>query len=1698
MKKIIYVFFIGFLCQTLAAQTAYNEWIDYDQTYYKFKVAGDKLHKIEYQTLADTGIPLVGSHFKMIHNGEEIPLYVSTDGELGSSDYIEFYGKQNDGEFDKLLFQNPEWHLHEYRSLFTDTAAYFLTSDASSTNLRYANTPNDVSDAPEKEAYFWHTSIRPQLNVFFAGEPFRNLGGVNNHFADFENGEGFISSAINGGDSKAYTLPVSSVYHGVGDAQVSMKIVGNSDDVNFIPDHHTSVAIAGTAYKDTIYEGYINFRTHFEVPTEELSSPNTTIDVTSLGNVSATDRIGVSYVSITYPRTFDFNNQRSFLFELPNDDTKYIEITNFNGGSAPVLYDLTNNLRLIPVIDNSSGDNVYQFLLEQVSLPGGSDTRQLFFTNSTSSLAIRTITEVESMQFVDYSLSANQGDYIILSHPKLMQGAVNEVARYQDYRNSSAGGDYTATVVNIEQLYDQFAWGIQKNPLAINHFVNYALANWDIEPEYLLLLGKAIGYHKFRLFPPDLEDCLIPTFGHRGSDNQLTVKDIHSYHPQLAVGRIPASTPHHVKIYLDKLIDYEDDVNLPCTREARLWTKDAIHLAGGNDVNEADQFLGYLEKYKNYYEGVAFSGDVVATFTKAETDVVEFVEIDELINNGLKIINFVGHSGAGSIWAVDIDTAGAYENHGKYPFIFSSSCFVGNIHAPLSDPTLAMSVDYILAEELGAIGFLATLSFGFPTYMDIFVDEFYQGFTQDNYGMSVGKLIQQGIPVIDSLNIHPVSGKHNDGVKITSQEFTLAGDPAVVLGFWEHPEFIIEDNMNRSDISIEPMQITANLDSFKVNLVVSNLGRSVTDSFNIEVNRLFPDGETTQITTKRFPTPVYIDSFSLYIPTGESSAAAGENQLTITIDSDNEHTEDCKDNNVISRELFIFSDLLVPLFPCNFSIVSDPDVTLFAATGQALAPNSPYLMQIDTTELFNSPLFQQMAVNSEGGVIQWQPAMDMVNDRVYYWRASLAETDGSEFNWQNSSFVYLPDSEPGWNQSHYYQYQKDQLEGLAIHESSRQFEYPTVNSQVFAHNALLFPAIYFGINSIQLGDGSCLSAGGCRGGVVFVVIEPGENLEPWVSEPQMNSTSQCEKRGSYGNVHCANNPVNGIEFYTGSVEQLDAMTAFIHDSIPDGHYVLAYSVFNHRLEDPEPGEPMVDYIDNIRQFFIEDLNAPQITDVVAERPFILFGRKNVPSFETQMVFTDDPLEELTLEVLVPTGPNSGTMTSTVIGPSLEWNNLAFDYHNSDIDGLITADQFRIFISGIAANGNETLLLQSGTSNTLDISSISANEYPFLKLEAFTSDTAKSTPPQLDFWRVHHKLASDLAINAQQHLVFESDTVQEGEDIHFEMAVTNAGEFMTDSILVQYSIIDHNNGTQIVPYPRHQPAGPTETIITEFTYNTEGLQGNNVLVVELNANSDQPEKFRFNNLLSIPFFVKTDLINPLIDVTFDGRHILNGELVSAKPEILVRIKDENQYLALNDTSDFSLLVRAPDGSEQVVPLGSNLINFTPANLMDNKNEALISYHPEFVQDGIYELEVKASDRSDNDFDRNAYKISFEVVNQALVSNLLNYPNPFTSSTQFVFTLTGSEIPEFFNIQIMTISGRVVREITREELGNIHIGQNVTEYTWDGTDEFGNELGNGLYLYRVITRLQGEKLDQYETTETVDGLFKNGIGKMYLMR
>ncbi len=112
INKFKRVFYLGF-CLTLTtlgfSQSYNNSWIDYSQQYYKFKIAGTGIYRIDSVTLANSGISLSSinpAHFQLFARGQQVPIYIQGEGDatFDGTDFIEFYGEYNDGWLDSSLY----------------------------------------------------------------------------------------------------------------------------------------------------------------------------------------------------------------------------------------------------------------------------------------------------------------------------------------------------------------------------------------------------------------------------------------------------------------------------------------------------------------------------------------------------------------------------------------------------------------------------------------------------------------------------------------------------------------------------------------------------------------------------------------------------------------------------------------------------------------------------------------------------------------------------------------------------------------------------------------------------------------------------------------------------------------------------------------------------------------------------------------------------------------------------------------------------------------------------------------------------------------------------------------------------------------------------------------------------------------------------------------------------------------------------------------------------------------------------------------------------------------------------------------------------------------------------------------------------------------------------------------------------------
>jgi len=909
MKRLSLLFALlwGF-SSMLSAQPYGNEWIDYSKNYYKFKVKDDGIIRIPYSTLAGAGFAgSAGSGFKVFYKGQELPIFVTTNNAIGAADYIEFYGKGNDGELDTQLFAQSSWQLHNYKSSFSDTISYFLVWDNVNPGQRIQQTNNDLTGAPAAEPYFMHVARNIHWNIFNSGTPFR-LGGANNNYPDFENGEGFLSQEINTGANYTTGLSTPSKYTAAGapSATLKSKIVGRSNDFPYLPDHHTSVLVGGTEYANIQFEGYESQSITRLVFLSNISSPQTQVTYTSLADISDIDKIAIAYTELTYPRQFDFGGSTKFYFSLNDNDLTYLEIGNFNGGSNPVLYDLTNNRRVFPIFEGG----VYKVLLQPGTNP--SITRRMYLSNMdnvcllnscttpacVNSCDVWTVSQLIPANFTNLTLLASQGNYLLITHPSLRAGTTDWVAAYAAHRNSAAGGSHVARIVNIEELYDQFAWGVPKHPLSIRNFINYAKDNWIVNLQYVFLVGKSVSYESVTNNPLAFSSCLVPTWGHHPSDNMLAVRDFSTYIPQVPIGRLSAKNPAEVEAYYEKMVAY--DSNLNCTLADRQWTKNVIHVANGHNVAEMNQYLGYVNSYKATVEAPLYAGTVVGTYTQSGFTAPPQPGFTAAMNNGASVVTLMGHSVNANTYNFDLKQPEEYTNNFKNPLMIAGSCFVGDIHSyGASNQSLAEK--FVLIPEKGAIGFLATVSFGFPEFLQEFGDSLYREFSYLTYNQPIGRSINNAM---NHIYISDPANSRYQGIKITLQEYTLEGDPAFVLvGAYNNPEYLINtpvsnnikvfDTASGTELTGSPIVIVN--PAVNVQVTVSNVGQGYSGNLQITVQQQLPGGGTVPVGQAIVPAPLTSQTFT--IPAVLNGAISGVGSLIITLNPTGEIIEDCSFNN---------------------------------------------------------------------------------------------------------------------------------------------------------------------------------------------------------------------------------------------------------------------------------------------------------------------------------------------------------------------------------------------------------------------------------------------------------------------------------------------------------------------------------------------------------------------------------------------------------------------------------------------------------------------------------------------------------------------------------------------------------------------------------------------------------------------------------
>lgn len=1652
------------------AQPYDNSWINYSQQYYKFKISTTGIYRIDSMALENAGIPISTinpQNIQIYAKGVEIPIYIQGEGDgvLNTADFIEFYAQGNDGWNEEAFYGSAQNHPNPYYSLINDTIHYYFTWNTSTTNNRMI-----LETDTTFSSYTAIPSFRKENTEFY--------------FSDYYDGEtdfvgatqfGYVPSEgwfdapfdINSPwypTFKTKSLNTQNTYALGSNAIISAVVLGESNFSGLFNDHHLRVTMGSSVF-DTIFEGYNKIDVAMSIPLTDLGTSSTNITFEAVNDLgSGADRQALSYVKINYPHTPDMENLVSFsdffIDDHPTEAKSYLNFTNLNVTGGVIFYELSTGKRIDVV---PSGIN-YKCLI-----PNTGSTKECYVTSTSQVLSITNLLPVNGTGFfTDYNALAIDTAFVIITHPKLM----TEANDYANYRINMVAGNnpQNAIVFNIEELYDQFAYGIEKHPYAIRGFVDFITDNWPSHPHYLFLMGKSIKPKETKKNAVNFQNNLVPTYGNPASDHMLTAGlNGTNNEPVLPTGRLAANNGSEVTIYLNKITEHENPT-IPSGTSSTEWMKKVLHFGGGTNQNEAQGFLSNLNSYKNTIEDTSFGGNVVS-FTKSSSAPIQNIlsdSIKDFIGEGVALMTFFGHASATGGFDQNIDDPSQWPaQNGKYPLLFGLSCFAGDIHLPTVNST---SEEYVLIANKGVIGFLASVDLGIASLLHNYASEFYKNLSYKNYKGSIGQHIK------NTIIFNQGSGPYPTGLSVT-----LHGDPSLKLNTFDQPDFMIE----APTVTFSPNVVTSDLDSFDINVVVTNLGKAVNDTIILEVVRDFPSQSFTDtVYVKQFSGTKYKDTLTYTLPV-DVIRGLGVNNFTITVDAVNAVAESFENNNIVTKTLTIQSGEIIPIYPYEFMIVPNQGITLSASTAFPFEPAKDYVFELDTTDYFNSPIKETTTINHIGGIVSWTPNLlqNMPDSTVYFWRVSKDSVDATGYSWRQRSFQYIINRE-GWQQDHFFQFENDGFQFVRHNRPTRTFDF--VNDVKELKVTTYGSADWSELNKIAYYlDADRMGKNGWNVWSAFhVAILDSLTLQPWSAD---------ERNIGQANVLGFNNGStrNFFIFRQNDANQMLALESVLRDSIPPGNHVVmwTYYLYNYWGHNGMPA--------NVRTQ-LGSMGATLLPTVGDSIPFIFYQKKGNAASTIEVIGDSITHKNLELSTILTTNANYANIYSPIIGPSTRWDSLS--WRMESLEQPSTQDSSILNIYGIDAFGNETLLINNLPTDSGEIrltNRINAAVYPYLKLNSYLSDDSLFSAPQLDRWHVTYGDIPEAALDPGIHFNFMNDTVQEGQDITVEIAVKNISRYDMDSLLVSFAVLDENNQTHFLPYPRQKELLADSVLICRLTFSSYGYAGLNSLLIDVNPNNDQLEKYHFNNVAQIPFYVQRDNINPLLDVTFDGIHILDGDIVSPKAEIVIELTDENQYLLLDDTADYAIYITNPAGIEKRVYFqenGQQRMQFIPASLP--KNNSKIIMQGDFSIDGMYKLRVQANDKADNNSGDLDYLIGFEVINQSSITNILNYPNPFTTSTRFVFTLTGSEIPEVFKIQIMTITGKVVREIHKDELGLIHIGRNVTEFAWDGTDTYGDRLANGVYLYHVITKINSENIDHRDTS--ADGYFKKGFGKMYLFR
>jgi hypothetical protein len=214
----------------------------------------------------------------------------------------------------------------------------------------------------------------------------------------------------------------------------------------------------------------------------------------------------------------------------------------------------------------------------------------------------------------------------------------------------------------------------------------------------------------------------------------------------------------------------------------------------------------------------------------------------------------------------------------------------------------------------------------------------------------------------------------------------------------------------------------------------------------------------------------------------------------------------------------------------------------------------------------------------------------------------------------------------------------------------------------------------------------------------------------------------------------------------------------------------------------------------------------------------------------------------------------------------------------------------------------------------------------------------------------------------------------------------------------------------------------------------------------------------------------DNINPKVKLYMNDETFVSGGITNNSPFLLAFLEDEN---GINTASGIGHNIVAILDGDVSNPM---ILNDYYQTELDDYTNGNLRFPLRNLSEGIHTISFTAWDVYNNPV---TSEIQFVVVGDEslTLTHVLNYPNPFSTYTQFWFSHNKPHEPLEVQVQVMTITGKVVW--TKNQIITTE-GFLSREITWDGKDDYGDRIGKGVYIYKLTVKsnLTNKKAEKYE--------------------